>query len=121
MGQKVTHFEIIGKDAKKLQEFYSGLFDWKIDANNPMNYGMVQADDAGIGGGIAPDQPGGSGHLTIYVEVPDLKATLSKAEGMGGKTVMPPMEVPGGTEIAQFTDPEGHMVGLVKAGSMPQA
>ncbi len=34
MAQKVVHFEIIGKDGKKLQEFYSALFGWNIDANN---------------------------------------------------------------------------------------
>ena len=118
MGNKVVHFEVIGKDGKKLQEFFGSLFGWNIDANNPMNYGMVSADQTGIGGGIASDQPGGNGHLTFYVEVADLQATLSKAEGLGGKTVMPPMEVPGGPEIAMFADPEGHVVGLAKAGSM---
>ena len=53
MGAKVTHFEILGKDAKKLQGFYSDLFDWQINADNPMNYGLVQAQGEGsIGGGI---------------------------------------------------------------------
>jgi len=118
MGKKIVHFEVIGKDAKKLQDFYSKLFDWKVDANNPMNYGMVGADDAGIGGGIATGMDGGAGHLTFYVEVDDLAAALKQAEGMGGKTVMPPTQVPGGPEIAHFSDPEGHLVGLLKAGSM---
>ena len=53
MGKKVVHFEVIGKDGKKLQAFYSKLFDWKIDANNPMNYGVVHANDSGLGGGIS--------------------------------------------------------------------
>jgi predicted enzyme related to lactoylglutathione lyase len=52
MGKQVVHFEIIGKDGKRLQDFYSQLFGWKIDANNPMNYGMVRPDDAGMGGGM---------------------------------------------------------------------
>ena len=118
MSNKVVHFEVIGKDGKKLQEFFSGLFGWTVDANNPMNYGMVDASQAGIGGGIASDQPGGAGHLTFYVEVEDLAATLSKAESLGGKTLMPPMAVPGGPEIAMLADPEGHVVGILKAGSM---
>ena len=118
MARKIVHFEIIGKDGKKLQEFYSQLFDWKIDANNPMNYGLVDGTETGIGGGIAADMAGGAGHVTIYVEVDDLAAALKKAEGLGGKTVMPPMEVPGGPEIAQFSDPEGHVIGLSKAGTM---
>jgi hypothetical protein len=118
MGNKVVHFEVIGKDAKKLQDFYSRLFDWKIDASNPMNYGLVNADDSGLGGGIAAGMDGGGDHVTFYVEVADLAAALSKAESLGGKTIMPPMEVPGGPEIAMFADPEGHVIGLSKAGSM---
>jgi predicted enzyme related to lactoylglutathione lyase len=31
---------------------------------------------------------------------------------------MPPMAVPGGPEIAQFSDPDGHMIGRSKAGTM---
>ncbi len=117
MANKVVHFEVIGKDGKKLQDFYSKLFGWKVDANNPMNYGVVDANEAGLGGGIASGMDGGSGHLTFYVEVADLQAALSTAESLGGKTTMPPMAVPGGPEIAMFTDPEGHLVGLAKAGS----
>jgi hypothetical protein len=33
-GQPVVHFEITGKDGKRLQEFYTKLFDWHIDADN---------------------------------------------------------------------------------------
>jgi predicted enzyme related to lactoylglutathione lyase len=33
---------------------------------------------------------------------------------MGGQTVMQPFDVPGGPTIAQFRDPEGNLIGLVK-------
>jgi predicted enzyme related to lactoylglutathione lyase len=46
--------------------------------------------------------------------VADLQAALDKAQKLGGKTAMPPMDVPGGPSIAQFTDPAGNLVGLVK-------
>ena len=64
MGQPVVHFEIIGKDGEKLKSYYSDLFGWEIDADNPMSYGIVQrdgninADGAGIGGGVG-GRPGG--------------------------------------------------------------
>jgi predicted enzyme related to lactoylglutathione lyase len=116
MSNKVVHFEILGKDGKKTQDFYSRLFGWSVDANNPMAYGMVGADSAGIGGGLAQAQ--GSPMLTVYVEVADLATTLKKAEELGGKTVMPPMDVPGGPTIAQFQDVDGNVVGILKAGSM---
>ena len=117
MAPRVTWWEVIGQDGEKLQEFYGSLFDWKVDANNAMNYGMVDAEQTGVGGGIATGQ-GGQNHVTIYVEVDDLQATLDKAESLGGKTIQPPMDVPEGPTIAMFADPEGHMIGLLKAGSM---
>jgi len=113
MANAVVHFEVLGKDGTALQKFYGDLFDWKIDSDNPMNYGMVTAGEGGIGGGVGPSQDG-SKLVTIYVQADDLQAALDKAEKLGGKTVMPPMDVPGGPSIAQFTDPEGNLVGLVK-------
>ena len=112
MPSPVMHFEIHGKDAKKIQDFYSTLFGWNIDSNNPMAYGMVPGGDGGIGGGVtaSDDAP----MVTVYVQVDDLAAALKKAEGLGATTVVPPMDVPGGPSIAQFKDPDGNVVGLVK-------
>jgi uncharacterized protein len=115
MGNPVTHFEVQAKDAAKQQEFYRSLFGWEVDANNPINYGMVMTGtDRGINGGIGDGQ--GHARLTFYVEVPDLAAALADAESKGGKTVMGPQDVPGGPTIAMFEDPEGNIVGLMKAG-----
>ena len=36
MGRPVVHFEVIGKDADRLQSYYSDLFGWNIDASNPI-------------------------------------------------------------------------------------
>jgi predicted enzyme related to lactoylglutathione lyase len=121
MGYPVVHFEVIGKDGAALQSFYSDLFEWKIDSNNPMNYGIVSreenvnAEGIGIGGGIGGGPEGYAGHVTFYVEVPDVEAALVKAESLGGTRLMGPDEVPGGPVLGQFSDPEGHLVGLVKS------
>jgi predicted enzyme related to lactoylglutathione lyase len=116
MGLKIVHWEVLGNDAKKLQDFYATLFEWNVDASNPMNYGMVDADQSGIGGGIGAGD--GQSYVTFYVEVDDLRAALDKAESLGGSRVQGPMEVPGGPTLATFTDPEGHLIGLVKSDSM---
>jgi uncharacterized protein len=117
MANAVTHFEIHGKDGKKTQGFYASVFGWSIDADNPMNYGMVSAPGGeGIGGGIA--QAMGQPMVTIYVEVEDLDATLKAAESLGGKTILPPSDVPGGPRLAQFADPDGNVIGLTQAGTM---
>jgi len=117
MADKVVHFEVVGKDGPKLMQFYGRLFGWTVNADNPMNYGMVDAEESGIGGGISSSQEGGDGHLTFYVGVDDLQATLDKAESLGGKTVMPPTEIPNVVTFALFTDPEDHLVGLVDNSS----
>jgi predicted enzyme related to lactoylglutathione lyase len=120
MGRPVVHFEIAGKDGTALQSFYSELFDWKIDANNPMSYGIVAREDnvnpdgIGIGGGISQGPEGYGGHVTVYVEVPDVEAALAHAERLGGTRMMGPEQVMEGLEIGLFTDPEGHTIGLIK-------
>ena len=117
MSNPVTHFEILGKDGERSQKFYASLFGWNVDASNEKKYGMVSAQDGqGIGGGVAAamDKP----MVTVYVEVADLAATLKTAESLGGKTIMPPMDVPGGPKLAQFSDPDGNVIGLTQAGSM---
>ena len=111
----VVHFEIYGKDSERLKEFYAKLFGWKIDSNNPMNYGMIEpgigGPEQGVGGGIAQ---GDGPRVMVYVQVVDLNETLRLAEELGGKAVMQPMDVPDGPTIAQCEDPEGNRVGLVK-------
>ena len=122
MGQPVVHFEIVGKDADQLKSYYSDLFGWEFDSDNPMNYGTVSREDnlrsdgIGIGGGVGPGPEGYDGHVTFYVEVPDVGEALTKAESLGGSRMMGPDQVMEGVEIALFNDPEGHVVGLVKSG-----
>jgi hypothetical protein len=48
MGAPVVHFEIMGGEGGQLEKFYSELFGWKINSNNPMKYGVV---DTGGGTG----------------------------------------------------------------------
>jgi hypothetical protein len=123
MGQPVVHFEVIGKDGEKLQSYYSDLFGWQIDSNNPMGYGMVardgntNSDGVGIGGGVGPGPEGYEGHVTFYVEVPDVEAALVKAEELGGSRMMGPDEPMEGLVLGMFADPEGHVVGVVSGGS----
>jgi predicted enzyme related to lactoylglutathione lyase len=124
MGQPVVHFEVIGNDGDKFKAYYSDLFGWEFeDAPGPMNYGLVQregntnADGIGIPGGVGGVE-GNGGHVTFYVEVPDVDAALTRAESLGGKRVSDPDEVPGtGIVIAHFSDPEGHVIGIVNATS----
>lgn len=115
MSNPVVHFEVLGKDAERLQNFYRDAFDWKVESVMPTYAMAYPGGEGNIAGGVGSSPDGGAGHVTFYVEVADLDEALKKIEGLGGKTVAGPMDVPGGPSIAMFVDPEGHMVGLVKA------
>ena len=122
MGNPVVHFEIMGKDPAALRSFYREVFDWEIGPPMPPeagNYAIVSGvGERGIGGGIGGGTEGYDGHVTFYVAVDELEAALKKAESLGGKTMMPPDQVPNGPRIALFTDPEGHTIGLVQKDTM---
>ena len=118
MGNPVVHFEIAGKDAESLSEFYSSLFDW--DAGGEMAggvHGLEPGAENGVCGHILPttDDMPVSNYVSIYVEVDDLQASLDKAESLGGKTCVPPTVIPGGNgSFAMFLDPSGNCTGLYK-------
>lgn len=115
MPNPVVHWEINGKDAKKLQSFYAQLFDWHVDTSMPMDYGLVDTHtDHGINGGIGQAGDQTPAPVTFFVEVNDLQAYLSKVERLGGKMVVPPTEIPNVVTFAMFSDPEGNVIGLVK-------
>jgi predicted enzyme related to lactoylglutathione lyase len=125
MGQAVVHFEVVGKDGEKLQRYYGELFGWNVNADNPMQYGMVDAKDnktvsgdTGIGGGVGQGPDGYEGHATFYVAVPDVEEALQKAESLGGTRVMGPENIMDMVELGQFKDPEGNLIGLVKDQEM---
>jgi uncharacterized protein len=125
MGQAVVHFEVVGKDGGKLREYYGELFGWNIDADNPMEYGMVDAKgnttvsgETGIGGGVGQGPEGYGGHVTFYVAVPDVEQALQKAESLGGTRVMGPEKIMDMVELGQFKDPEGNLIGVVKDQQM---
>ena len=62
-------------------------------------------DGRGIGGGIGFGPPDYEGHVTFYVEVPDVEAALAKAESLGGTALGGPMTVVGGVEIGTLLRP----------------
>ena len=113
MPNPVVHFEILGRDGEALKAFYQTAFGWNVNSDNPMNYGLVENEGEGIGGGIggreSDDQPG----AMFYIQVPDLQAALDAVEAAGGKTVREPMEIPDMVSLATFADPDGNVIGLV--------
>lgn len=101
----------MGGSGKQLETFYSSLFGWKIESNNPQHYGLIDKETSALSGGVGPSHDN-KARVTVYVGVADLQKALDRAEELGGKTILPPSEVPGGQKLAMFADPAGNIVGL---------
>ena len=91
MGRAVVHFEIGCQNSAKTQEFYEKLFDWKIEAMGPA--AMIAAESGGIGGHITALGHEPNHYTMFYVDVDDLAAYLEKAKALGGKPLVPPVEI----------------------------
>jgi hypothetical protein len=116
MGQPVAFFEVISPNAERAQKFYAELFGWQVSADPAMGgYALVDtgAGEGAVGGGIgSPSDPQDAG-VKIYMRVDDLDRYLDRAEQLGGRRLVPPMDLPGDFgRIAIFADPDGNPVGL---------
>jgi predicted enzyme related to lactoylglutathione lyase len=123
MGQPVVHFEIIGRDPKRLRSYYGELFGWEFDTSSPVsdavseptNYGFIDQNTTSDGVGIPGGVGGGAGYdgrAIFYVGVPDIEAALQSAESLGGTRRMGPVQAPTGLVVGHFTDPEGNLIGV---------
>ena len=123
MAAPVTHFEINARDAKRAHQFYSSMFGWNVefmgDAATGMTYGMINTGVAmGINGGLGQTPAGAPPSVTFYVQVEDMQSHLDRATALGGRVIVPVTEA-GMVTFAQFADPEGNVVGLVKGPQTP--
>jgi predicted enzyme related to lactoylglutathione lyase len=111
---KVIHFEVTGKDGPALQKFYSDLFGWSLNTNNPGGYGMSTADQTGVVVGIGSAPNGSGGFVTGYVAVADVDASLARATELGGSVIMPKYSPGPGAVLGLLADPEGHVIGVTE-------
>jgi predicted enzyme related to lactoylglutathione lyase len=112
MAAPVVWFEIAGRDLDALTRFCGDLLGWKVDADNPQHYGMVDTGtEGGIPGGIFA--PGGE-YVSFYAAVQGLEERLEHAARLGAKVVQPPTPISETARVAMLLDPEGHRVGLIE-------
>ncbi len=120
MPNPMLHWELNTENAANIQKFYADLLGWSVDADNPMNYGLMLSNSGrGTDGAIhhSDDAPKG---FTLYFEVDDLQGYLDKAVGLGAKVVAPITTIPGMVTFAMIADPDGNVAGLV-ASETPSA
>jgi len=124
----VAHFEIYADDADKLGQFYTSLFDWKIEKMPGMDYGLIKTVETdqkgmptkagGINGGILNRPKGYDGHAWInYVNVDSLDASVERAQKLGAKLMKPKTAVPNMGWFAMLTDPQGNAFAMWQSDS----
>src|SRR5215469_4859996 len=123
MPNPVMHWQILTKQPKKLEEFYSALFGWKVSGDNGLGYRQVDtASKEGINGGFWPiAETEGHSVVQLFVRVDDVKVHAQKAQALGAQIVIPPQTLPEGDEMAVGVDPDGTPFAMFRsAGSAPR-
>jgi uncharacterized protein len=124
MDHTIVHFEIPADDVEKLRKFYNDLFGWKIEKMpGPMEYwgiATVPINDKGM-----PVRPGVNGgmmkkqnpeHKPVnYIAVESVDEYVKKIEALGGRIIVPKMEVPGIGWWASALDPEGNQFAILQS------
>lgn len=104
--------ELATTDPDAALRFYQELFGWQVTGSHDMGaagvYRMFGLDGHSFGGIYRkPAEMTAPPHWLVYAKVRDSKKAAAAAQAAGGTVVNGPMEVPGGSWIAQIVDPQG--------------
>jgi len=124
MDHTIVHFEIPADDVEKLRKFYGELFGWKIEKMpGPVEYwgiATVPVDEKGM-----PQRPGVNGgmmkrqnpeHKPVnYIAVESVDEYVKKIEALGGRVIVPKVEVPGIGWWALALDLEGNQFAILQS------
>ncbi|MBV9864393.1 MAG: VOC family protein [Abitibacteriaceae bacterium] len=111
-------YELMTRDTKAADEFYSGLFGWKSEARDMghMIYNTFSNGDRPTGGmfqipeGMEKMPP----HWAVHFAASDIDASTAHACQLGGEVLMPPTDIPDVGRVAVLSDPQGAAFGILK-------
>jgi len=123
MYHTIIHFEIPADNVERLRRFYSQLFGWKIEkTEGPVDYWMIETVPVdkqgrvkapGVNGGMMKKQ-NPEHKFTYYVQVESVDKYSKKIQELGGKVIVPKMEVPNVGWWALAVDPEGNHFAILE-------
>ena len=107
--------ELSSRDPKKALEFYPAVFGWATHLSD--HYTEWSLGGTRFGGlvdlGRVPGAEGVPAHWKPYFRVSDVDATAARADGAGGRVLLPPATVPGDDlRISVLRDPQGADFGI---------
>ncbi len=107
----VVHWDIQAREPQKIRDFYAQMFNWEIGDGVFMPIGPGIGAPEPITGHIMQNEKPG---VTLYIQVLDLKASMAKAQELGGAVTSDPIQIPDGATLAGIVDPEGNRVVLMQ-------
>jgi uncharacterized protein len=103
--------ELQTTDVAGALRFYGELFGWTKGVSHDMGamgtYQIFEHGGAGVGGMANTQGPSTPPSWLSYVHVADAARAVAASKGAGGRLLHGPVEVPGGSWIALFLDPQG--------------
>jgi predicted enzyme related to lactoylglutathione lyase len=122
-----TWHELATSDAKAAMDFYTELLGWEAGPVHDMgpagSYHLFLHQGNQYGGIYVTDNWGGPSWL-CYIGVEDAGKAVAAAKAAGGRVLNGPMEVPGGSWVAQVIDADGAPFAVhepAKTGAMQSA
>jgi predicted enzyme related to lactoylglutathione lyase len=112
----VTYFEIGADDVKEAANFYSQVFDWKIEkAKDGSDYWYISCgeDDPGIEGGLCPRHDEWNPTINT-IQVESVNKCAKRIAEAGGKVLAPMISIPGVGDLQYCHDPEGNAFGIIE-------
>lgn len=110
----VCHIEFNVGDLDRAQAFYEGLFGWTFREFMGGSMRVFGIGDHHIGGLSKVDSVQAGTSPSVWIQVAELDAMVTKAQDLGGAILSGREEVPGVGYSALVQDPDGNPVGLVQ-------
>lgn len=108
----ICYFEIPAEDIERARNFYTMLFDWKIEKEEGSpDYWRITTSTlnggVGVPGGLEKRQD--SQHrITCHIDVPSIDDYVAKVERLGGKVFVPKTSIHGKGHYAYCLDTENN-------------
>ncbi len=109
--------ELMTTDAAAAEAFYNRVFGWVLeDTPIPdMPYKTIKVGDRQVGG-MMPIPPGAQTMPPawgLYITVDDVEASVKLVEELGGKVLMPPIDIPDVGRMSVVQDPQGASFSII--------
>jgi predicted enzyme related to lactoylglutathione lyase len=109
--------ELYATDLESAWEFYSSFFGWEkvtdMDMGQMGIYRIFGDGEKQLGGMMNKMPQAPAPYWTFYFQVDAVGAAIERIKAGGGTIVSGPMQVPGGSWIAQGIDPQGAFFSVV--------